>query len=308
MIGIIGSGFGLYGYLPAVCNFFGSDVSLLHKSKDSVFKRTELNAYFKNITWIEDINSLLASCDTLIIAIPPEAQSLQLIEALKKDNIKKFFLEKPLAPSPQESINLLDILLLSNKEFSIAYLFRYTEWSLFLKNNLLLDTKIKKVNISWLFNAHHYKNNIDTWKSKVSKGGGALRFYGIHLIALLFEFGYTDITSSYTYGSSQDDCAVWNAQFSGKDLPLCDISINTMSPKSRFFISAETNTKTDHIITIDLETPFPIEKSVNLNFSDSRSGILEKMFNLYESSSSQMYKGVNFLWLAIENKNMHSIV
>jgi predicted dehydrogenase len=307
MLGILGSGFGLYGYFPAAYVFFDSNIALLEKSKDLFLEKFGANFSLGNIAWYKDKNSLFASCDSLIFAIPPEHQFIQVLDALKKANIKNFFLEKPLAPTPEKSILLFNLLSSSNKNFSIAYLFRYTDWAIVFRNHFLLSNKkICKIKIFWAFHAHHYKNNLNNWKADAGQGGGALRFYGIHLIALLFEFGYSDIIASHTAGHSENDVQTWKATFCGNDLPTCEVLVNTVSLENKFYISSETNN--EKVLVVDLETPFSIHNPNGVEFSDPRSKIIENMFRLSGEVDYQLYSGINYLWLKIENKNTHMIV
>ena len=81
----------------------------------------------------------------------------------------------------------------------------------------LLSVNLKcKLNLNWEFMAHHYINNLDTWKNKHSHGGGALRFYGIHVIALLAYVGYNNIIKSKLSLDLAGNPYQWSAIFSGK--------------------------------------------------------------------------------------------
>ena len=72
MIGILGSGFGLYGYLPAVCQYYpNKSILLIKKAKLILNSRSELHNYQKNIIWKENFEDLIKSSDFLIVAYPP---------------------------------------------------------------------------------------------------------------------------------------------------------------------------------------------------------------------------------------------
>jgi len=81
----------------------------------------------------------------------------------------------------------------------------------FIQANVL-DIEIEETDLLFLdtwhsykqLKADHFKNNKDNWKRDHKQGGGPLRFYGIHLIAVLAELGYTSSRQSLDdtcYGS-----------------------------------------------------------------------------------------------------------
>ena len=53
------------------------------------------------------------------------------------------------------------------------------------------------VRIGWNFQAAHFRSNSpESWKANSQNGGGALRFYGIHLLACAAELGYQTVCSA----------------------------------------------------------------------------------------------------------------
>ena len=75
---------------------------------------------------------------------------------------------------------------------------------------------------------------MDTWKNKHSHGGGVLRFYGIHVIALLAHVGYNNIIKSKLSLDLAGNPYQWSAIFSGKDVPNINVSVNSRSEKNLF--------------------------------------------------------------------------
>ena len=68
---ILGSGFGLYGYLPAVLSKKNNTVYLEKKYKKIINSRKELTIYKNKIVWIQNYLSNLEIIDYLIIAKVP---------------------------------------------------------------------------------------------------------------------------------------------------------------------------------------------------------------------------------------------
>jgi len=195
-IGILGSGFGLYGYLPALIEAGEKNILLPVRYKDKFSARSELQKYAGYVQWVFDDRVLFEMIDSIVLALPPEYQLDLVKKLIHIKNIKNLLLEKPLAISPEESSKLIDDLVHSNKRFRIGYNFRFTSWGsgIFeLLNSISHPVSFNRLYISWSFIAPHYSNNALVWKRFNSLGGGALRFYGIHLIALLAEIGYRKV-------------------------------------------------------------------------------------------------------------------
>ena len=70
---ILGSGFGLYGYLPAI-NKISKKIFIPEKYKDFFFSRNDLKKYKNKIVWFKNINKILNKIQILIIAKRPSDQ------------------------------------------------------------------------------------------------------------------------------------------------------------------------------------------------------------------------------------------
>ena len=192
---IFGGGFGIYGYLPAILLYPRNKVYLNIKYKKTITERIELNKLLESILWYKEIDIIIQKVNSVVVATNPEKQKQIILDLLNHQNINNLVLEKPLAVNPRNSIKVLSKLINSNKEFVFGYSFLYTNWSLKVKKQIhKINHKI--IYFDWFFMAHHFKNNLKTWKNNHLKGGGVIRFYGIHLIALLAEFGYSEVNYS----------------------------------------------------------------------------------------------------------------
>jgi predicted dehydrogenase len=304
-IGILGSGFGLYGYLPALIEAGGKQIFLPVRYKEKFSTRSELQKYACYIQWVFDDKALFESIDSIVIALPPLYQLNLVKKLLHFKNIKYFILEKPLAVSPEKSSQLMDELVRSNKTFLIGYNFRFTSWGTaifeYLRN--IIDTASNsRLNITWNFIASHYLNDALVWKRLNSLGGGALRFYGIHLIALLAELGYTEVIFSKKSNIEYDEVTKWEAIFSGKRLPICDVKVDSKTKKNNFLVSLSTDSNK----TILFDKPDPYYHKNNLrtiNGQDKRIPYLVDLCGIFSENPHMnygWYKSTIDLWRLTE--------
>jgi len=188
--GIIGGGFGIYGWLSALNYFNEIQLSTLAKYKNNIYGRNDLynssNA-LRSVNFLENELQLIKKVDTLIIARRPIDQ-IKLIKFLIKNSWSgNLIIEKPIAPSPDEAIDILQKLKKLNINLQVGFSINETQWSKQVEE-IILSKKPNKILVEWDFNAHHYKHFKNTWKSNPVSGGGALNFYSIHLIAWLASF------------------------------------------------------------------------------------------------------------------------
>ena len=200
---IIGSGFGIYGYLPALIESGFKNIFISEKGKDFFSQIRQLNHLEQFIIWDKEEFSQ-NYFDIIVIALPPRAQYKHIIDKSILCRSKNFILEKPIAPNPQQALSVIQKILENNINCKVNYSFLYTKWYLDIRDkihNLNADSKVK---IIWNFKAYHFLNNIDSWKQYNSLGGGAIRFYGIHFIAFLSSLGYFNVKESTGYHYSKD--------------------------------------------------------------------------------------------------------
>jgi len=304
--GILGSGFGLYGYLPALIKSGSKKIYLPSRYKDKLSERQELKHFDSSIEWVKDDLEVLDKSSSLIMALNPEMQEFWALIALSKKNINTLILEKPLAVCPKKSFDLLLLLIKSGKNFRINYIFRYLAWA--SKLNSLTKIPNFKLEIKWQFTAHHFATSKSTWKSNHHLGGGILRFYGIHFMALVAEWGYTDILYSETYGQTIEEPWKWKVAFSANNLSICSIEINSKSIKNTFSANRINRNLTEENIFIE-ENPFtPNQQSLyaaadfRVNFINA--GIFESFIIDNQEKENVLYTNILLLWEEIEKKNV----
>ncbi len=287
MIGIIGSGFALYGYLPAIVQM-DIKVCLLERSREKFENRLELESYADKILWVDNISSMLKLTSTIVISIPPIEQE-KLLDQLINSNLNlSLILEKPLATTPDLSRKILKRLKGSEIRYIISYSFLYTYWHTELENvlnrfNLNSNYNLK---ISWNFKAHHFKNDLDNWKRYSHLGGGVIRFYSIHLFPLIVNLKLKVPKMVHLNGYSENEPYKCDMTFYGsKNSPTCYIEVNCDSEKEEFSINL--TKKNNSIYNYSGINPFG---SNNYNNSlDDRIPILKRIISQLSDFSSQDY-------------------
>jgi predicted dehydrogenase len=314
MIGIVGSGFGLYGYLPAVIEATGEGILLPERYRASFLERAELIPFAGAVRWTENETDVLSCARGLVVAVTPSMQRELIAHCLARSNIELLLLEKPLAPSPSAAMELLQDLLHSRINFRIGYTFRYTDWGQQLLSSLGARMRDGTVVIKWNFMAHHFRHNLDTWKRWESTGGGVVRFYGIHIIALLAEIGYRKVSRSCTFGVSPDELEKWTATFEGANLPICDVMVDTKARSEEFNIEyfPKSNSLMPPSTLTNLSDPFN-QQSVTPNFrrTDRRfPALLELCRSLSSPTTSEYewYAASLKLWHKVENRTQFKVL
>lgn len=239
MLGILGGGFGLYGYLPAAAKLLQEPVLLLKKYKPIIDSRKELFSFKEQIIWMEAEEELIKTADSLVISRRPLDQEALVTKCLLQTNLKRIMFEKPLASSPENAHKILHQIDTSNKYCSVGFNFRFTSWAMQLKEKILNGefSEHENINLSWHFMADHFSRNVGSWKMDHVQGGGAIRFYGIHIIALLAELGYEHVVfSGVSTSNFKHSFFNWTACFKGLGLPTFFVDLDSKSNASFFKI------------------------------------------------------------------------
>jgi len=300
---ILGSGFGFYGYLPALIEGCGQEVVLPERYRSQLTARPDVGYLTERVEWARDEDVALAGADGIIVTRRPEDQVRCVADILDRGNIERLVLEKPLAPSPGEAKRITQSLAASGKTYRIGYIFRYTEWG---KQLLALEKHRRlggRLEIVWSFQAHHYLAGADNWKRHISAGGGALRFFGIHLVALLAELGYRDVSFSRLGADVQDEAEVWDAAVIGPGLPECRVHVDSRAAARRFAIRPLD--REDSFPEVTLAEPFA---AVSAGKLDIRVSVLSRFCrDLLEASemSCPWYERTVALWDKLEAASDH---
>lgn len=304
MLGILGGGFGLYGYLPAAAKLLQEPVLLLKKYKPIIDSRQELFSFKDQIIWLESEEELIQTADSLVISRRPIDQEALVSRCLLEVNLKRVMFEKPLATSPQKAQKILQLMAGSNKYCSVGFNFRYTNWAIQLKEKLLNGefSEHESINLSWHFMADHFSRNIESWKMDHAQGGGAIRFYGIHVIALLAELGYEHVESSSVLTSNlKHSLYKWTACFKGSGLPYFFATLDSKSNASYFKVYL----RDKNLSLFEGLSPFdPFLNELNISEQDTRciylQDALEELFQLTNNYPNRIERCTK-LWELVEN-------
>ncbi len=294
MFTIFGSGFGLYGYLPALIELVGQPIVLPEKYRAVVEGRAELVGLVDRINWVSSAEDALELAERVIFAVPPASQSMLVQKCLDYPRVKSLYLEKPLATTPIKAKELVDNILSQQKQVTVGYTLLHTPWAKALD---LKAVTADEVELNWRFLAHHYRVGKNNWKSLHSSGGGALRYYGIHLIALLYRQGYRNAAQSELYWCGEDEPYKWKAQFEGTDLPRVSIEVDSKSEEEEFCIFAQGEGK-----LLSLREPF--EEIQVANSFDPRVSVVANMLaasldSAENSETDEIFGGIA-LWADAE--------
>ena len=291
-VAILGAGFGLYGYLPALSEL-PCRVRLPERYRAVVQGRTELSGLASAIDWVADDKEAVNLADAVIVARRPEDQVGLIEELLAKPRIMRLLLEKPVAPDPDAAARLQGGLEASGKIVRIGYTLGLTGWGQDLcARAAALDDEI---GIRWAFRAHHYATDRLNWKRSHAQGGGALRFYGIQWVSLLASLGFDRVDSSVVAASQPDEFESWCATLSNPSGARCDLDLDSNAARSGFSVRIPK-------LRLDISLPDPFDQ-VPGGGRDRRVPILSRLCKdllTAEELPHRWYRDTIRLWQAIE--------
>ena len=297
--GVLGGGFGIYGYIPALAANPLSRITIIKKHFGFINARPELNQYLPLIDFVDTHEEILSNSESLVISVPPLIQIEYVLEAeLKK--FKYLVLEKPLAETPTNANKVLERGISQSNAMRIGYSFVYTLWAKDILENLEKFDKNSNIEINWNFFAHYFKLEEGSWKADHKQGGGPLRFYGIQLIALLACSEKVEVKNATIVVDEFERAYKWNAEFIAESGVKIQINLNCRSEVEEFEIrkkSKNINSK------FSIKNPFYNETPKNGD--DKRSGILRRIINSLEEDNQyyyEIYSRINKLWNEVESK------
>tara|TARA_B100000579_G_C22743802_1_gene810438 strand:+ start:105 stop:1013 length:909 start_codon:yes stop_codon:yes gene_type:complete len=249
---LLGRGFALNVYLPALLAINCKKI-LLTSSVKKYINNDYISQYVK---WIDDEEIINNKFLKIIIALPPEKQYSLICDMSLWKNSNNLILEKPIADNYKKAQYLINILNKSKTKYSINYSFRYTKWFADIFKYIHKNQSKGDIYITWRFKGRHLNKKESTWKTDHLHGGGVIKYYGIHLIAILSDIGYSDVTQSNIFNHQKKKLTSWSSEFiSSTKLPKLNLSIDSYANENRFCWQ-QLNDK-----IIDIDTPFSLESS-----------------------------------------------
>ena len=303
---ILGSGFGLYGYLPALVRELNEEVTLPVAYRSTLEARPELAELSGRVVWLADRDACLRASDAVVVCLPPAAQARVGRELAQMAHVRTVVLEKPVASDPAQAEQVFEALVAAHKSVVVNYSFLYTTWHERFGALLRHTGAGTTLSVAWTFRAHHFRQDVDNWKRTPADGGGVLRFYGIHVIALLASVGYAHVRGSALRASGSAPEAIWDANFSKPNAPRVAVRVDSNCAEARFTLRSEDPAA--HPFEIDLDDPFSDAAFVPRRPADDRR--IPHIARLLRSAAGAdeqrtFYRAVNALWAQVERSTVN---
>mgnify|MGYP001384460029 FL=1 len=281
-VGILGGGFGLYGYLPAFANL-QFEIFTLSKYENYIKKRPDLSKYIDKVNFLNEEKELIKNVDYINIARNPESQ-YQFLIYNKPYSFKHLYIEKPIAHQTIAYKKCIENFETENTSFSVFYSLTYMDWY----NNIIEEIQQeidKEYTILWKI-----KQKSSSWKQDISRGGGMLKFYGIHFIQMFIDAKLT--LKNITMSENKLEI-----NLESKNINFLTIFIES-SDKNSFSVYKNKE------ILINSSNPFLREIIPEL--PDPRIEILEKYIQSDSSTALELEKNT-LIWLdLLEQSIKHS--
>jgi predicted dehydrogenase len=206
-LAIVGTGFGVYGVLPAFLRIKDCEVvAFCGRSTERFYSYLyKQGLRSEQITVYSDWRQMLAleKIDAIAIAVIPEHQ-FEIAKTSLEAGIH-VFAEKPLAVSVEHAEILHNLAKKNNCITALDFIFpEIQEWKM---AKCILEDKVlgglKSVQVDWDFLSYDIANELHGWKTSSSQGGGAASFYVSHMLHYLESFAgkIVDVSSKLTYSS-----------------------------------------------------------------------------------------------------------
>ena len=318
-VGIIGSGFGLYGLLPAFKSLKNCKVVSICGKKTgrltTYCKKIGLNKIYTDWKLMLKKEQL----DILALAVTPNAQ-YEIAKFAIKAGIN-IFAEKPLAANYAQAKELLK--LAESKKIKHTIDFLYPEIEQWKKVKSLIDSKalgkLKYLLINWDFPTPGIKNKRPSWKSDIKMGGGALSYYFSHSLYYIEYFcgKILSFKSDLSYNKEEEIGADIILKFENGISGYIHLNCNAPSlnrhhlmfqfEKGAIILENENNTVTDFVIKIytgEKVEELSLAEEIIEKDEDERVRIVRKLANRFINSCiggksiiPSFTEGVRVQWL-----------
>jgi hypothetical protein len=237
LVGILGSGFGLYGYLPALVRL-GHNVVTLERYRSNILKRNELTDFIQHVDFLETDQQIVSQASCVVIARNPSSQvdlvQNQLTDLKLKQHV---FLEKPLTDLLETRQSFINTLRVAGMSFSVAYLFLYSEWF-----NHLKSQESGEFEVNWVIAKPKAE-----WKNSTRQGGGLLNYYLIHFLPCFDEL-FLNFQIKQSFLSREHSIFVASGKI------LLKVKVTLSDTESNF--SVTTNSSHSNKVLFSAKTPF----------------------------------------------------
>jgi len=298
--GVLGSGFGSYGYLPAIVKA-GYQVNVPERYLEKFKKRKDISPLINKLTFWKTDTEIIKNSDYLVFARRPVDQNAFIRNNIHQLKSKFIFFEKPLSQSNQLSQKNLELLVSNKIRFRMGFLSHYSKW--FLKLTSALSSKQNKnikIYLDWNFNAQHLNSKEMSWKGLIAEGGGCFFFYGSHIVHAFSQIADWDFVKlQREYFDIATDVA-FDLSLSNQNW-IANIYVNSISNHEPFFRIRviEENTEIFKYVGSSI-----FEMPVNYDVVDPRSELIYNHINNIEKK--QNFSEEYMIYLNLEHKCLTS--
>ena len=280
-LGVIGGGFGLYGYAIAAINL-GMEVVTLQRYSERIQSRSDTSPLFEKFTFVNTEREIVdRELSGIVVARNPLRQ-VEFIREYLHVSDSHWFLEKPLTPTLGERNEIQRLLSERAGTFSVGYLFPFTSWFQQVVERVNGSDSVTNVNIDWSLSQINARWGTPNWKAEPAQGGGLLSFYAIHLSPLFLSAGISEIKAS---GDSVKELLVSGTVPGGGHF-----SARVSAGEPHFHVEVEANNSK---WTWTEETPFGASPSASSQ--DMRVGILETYIaTTLKDPQTAMQRGISY--------------
>ncbi len=287
---LLGKGFALKVYLPALLAINCKKIILPKSAKYRIVDDT-IN---QQIKWINDEEIVNHKFNKIIIAEPPEKQYKLIYEMSLWRNSKNLILEKPIADNHKKAKYLIDLLNKNKSRYSINYSFRYTKWFDSIYRYIHNNNDKGDIDLIWKFRGRHQNKEKPSWKTNHSRGGGVINYYGIHLIAIFSDIGYSEVNRLNIFEQPKNKLNSLSSEFSSKDkLPKLNLYIDSCSNENIFCWQQQEQN------ILKINSPFSMESS-EYNGDNRIPSTIKFLQEEYNEILNCKNKNVIDLWTKVE--------
>ena len=186
-IALVGSNFGIKGYLPAIKKIKILKLKIICSRNIKKLKNNDL----KKIIHVTDWKKIFKdNINIIILAVPPKLQEKIITYNLQYK--KRIIFEKPISSSYLKSKKLVESI--KKRKIKAEVNLTYLNHDLFKKLKHIIDKQklgpIIDFKINWNFISHDLNKKIKSWKTNEKLGGGIKNIFLTHVFSYCqFFFG-----------------------------------------------------------------------------------------------------------------------
>ena len=179
-VAIVGSNFGLRGYLPVINRIKNLNIKIICSRKKNKIPNNEIYNSIHETNWKKIFKK---NIDLIILAVPPKLQEKILLYNLKYK--KKIIFEKPISSKYSASKKIIENI--KKKKIKSEINLTYLNHPLFKKIRKIIENKslgkVINYNIYWDFVSSDFNKKIKSWKTDEKSGGGIKNIFLTHVFA-----------------------------------------------------------------------------------------------------------------------------